>query len=412
MIILCELEADGMVHSPVNIGLIRTICRAFPDETVLLFASASHLEATAGQIPPSEVPNLRPQAIRIPAMDAGPWRRFLPDIRHLGAWLAQVGDDEDCLLVLLSANTSSMFAVALLLALSRRRRLGVHLTLHSDLAQVAGWRSANPLIRWQDYVSALLACRRDRARYLVLEPAVGDELEQALPALAGRVDALPHPVDPAEADRAGETRPPPPVRIGFLGLATRQKGIDLFLQLARTCKDRLDGGVAFHIVGRLADKVGEADLSGLASPPSSDRLDREDYLRGLTALHYICLPYQGRQYRFSASGVLLDAVAWRKPVIALRVPIVEDLFRHYGDIGYLCDDVDEMFDAVTSIERSFDPDRYDRQVTALTAIRDARLPRSLAARYRDVVGAGFPGLLAGGRMAGRGAEPDPQAQGR
>ena len=44
----------------------------------------------------------------------------------------------------------------------------------------------------------------------------------------------------------------------------------------------------------------------------------------------------------SASGALLDAITWLKPIIANRIPFVANLFERYGDIGYLCDDPDQM----------------------------------------------------------------------
>jgi glycosyltransferase involved in cell wall biosynthesis len=59
--------------------------------------------------------------------------------------------------------------------------------------------------------------------------------------------------------------------------------------------------------------------------------------------------YPSNYYLFTASGSLLEALAHLKPVVALRNPYFDYVFGKMGNIGYLCDSVDEMADVIKEL---------------------------------------------------------------
>lgn len=89
-------------------------------------------------------------------------------------------------------------------------------------------------------------------------------------------------------------------------------------------------------------------------------------------------------YNRAASGVLLDAIAWGKPVIARKIPIFESIFERYGDIGYLFSDDLDLTRIVEQILQMADRSRYQLQVLNLRTVRKSRAPETLAATYRDI----------------------------
>jgi hypothetical protein len=105
------------------------------------------------------------------------------------------------------------------------------------------------------------------------------------------------------------------------------------------------------------------------------------------------LPFRRGYYDFSASGALIDAVTWLKPVITTRVPLSEQFFAESGEIGFLCEDEAGMEAAVETVLTEVNPERYARQIDALRTARDARRTEVLAASYREAVELGFPRLL-------------------
>jgi hypothetical protein len=104
----------------------------------------------------------------------------------------------------------------------------------------------------------------------------------------------------------------------------------------------------------------------------------------VSPLHYVVLPHEAASYTLTASGVLLDAIAWEKPVIARKMPIFEAIFERHGDIGYLFENDAELTGIVEQIVKAPDKSRYQRQQLNLRGLRKARAPESLAGGYRDI----------------------------
>jgi hypothetical protein len=398
MILVFEMLWVGTQHAPGNSATIQAIARGFPEQAVRMFADPTHLAelradpalTACGNVdfaPIALYPALRGKTNRVA------WGRFRQEFATLRHGLAQAPRGEKCLLMLISATPTAIFAASLLARL-HPGRVGVQVGLHGNLNDAFGWRPRNPLIRAFNLRSALTARHPRLLRFMVLEQGIRDTLATLLPEAASRTDVLELPINVAEV--AGQQAPDfvPPIRIGLVGLATAAKGTALFLEIACEMTARFPGKVTFHHVGRLTPEADPVPFAVLAEPPSTEHLPRAEFIARLSALHYVFLPISERYYNLSASGALLDAMTWAKPVIARALPIVSPHFRRFGDIGYLCDSDAAMRTAVESILTGMDADRYAGQVAAMQALRAARTPTALAVTYRALVEREYPGLLA------------------
>lgn len=398
MILAYEPCWPGTVHVPVNSAILQILARAFPEQEIRVHAEPAHLQelrrdpflATRSGLsftPAKLSPHYRyrPGIVSLP--------RFLHEFRILAAALRQVPRGEPVLIVLLSATPTAVFAAA---ALARRRDgdCRVQVVLHGNLSGIQGWRSRNPLLRRFDLTAALEARHGGRVRFLVLEEGIRRSLAALSPRAAARTDVLPHPVSADEADSAPPPPAAPPVRIGFVGMAIPDKGIDIFLDLAREMKARHGDRVAFHLVGSARQGADPAPFAPLAHPVDFGLLPRAEFTARLAMLHYVMLPFQPGYYTLSASGGLLDAVTWLKPIIATRTPTVEEMFAAYGDIGMLCDDAAGLRAALETVLAEGIGDHYAARADALRRLRDARLPEFLSRQYRAMTLAHAPALSA------------------
>ena len=264
--------------------------------------------------------------------------------------------------------------------------------LHGDLNAITAARSRNPLTRQFDFTAAMLRNWHQRLRFLVLEPAIRSELARIAPAAAARTDVLPLPINAGEMSHEAPRALAHPIRFGFVGQATQAKGIDVFLAIAREMNARHPGKAAFSVVGRAYPGAAMPDVSPLAHPIATDYLPRSEFVRMIAELHYVFLPYQGDYYRLAASGALIDAITWLKPVIAGRLPIAAEWFTSFGDIGHLCDDPAAMLETIAAILTEPDQARYISQTAALRHARASRTPEALAVHYRGILATSFPGL--------------------
>ncbi len=398
MIICVEMTWRWFTHTPGNAATIETVARAFPGEPVRVLAEADHLGELRRRLGAVGVAQAEFVEIDVPMHLQGKThvvsaRRFLREFATLRHALAEAPRGEPVLLVLLSATSTAVFAASLLARMTRRP-LGVHIGMHGNLNEIEGWRARNPLSRRFDLRSALSAAHPPALRFLVLEPAIRRELARLLPATEGRTDVLPLPTNVAEIDLQAETSLSSPLRFGLIGQATKDKGIDTFLDIARRMTARHGSAVEFYLVGAMRSGDDPARFAPLAHPVDDGALDRARFMERLARLHYVLMPIHPGYYRLSASGAVIDALTWLKPMIATPLPIIADLFARFGDLGTLCADAAAMEAAVEALIVDPDPQRYARQRAALAQARASRTPERLAADYAALVARGFPGLLA------------------
>lgn len=393
VILVFELNWTGTVHAPGNSATIQAIASACPGHRIRVHAEPGHLEELLRDAALAAHPGIEFHAISVhPAFQGRPgivsWRRFRHEFATMRCALRAVPPGEPCLIMAISTTSTGAFAAAL----AARLRPGTwsQIGLHGDLNELTQPRSRHPLRRAFDLVAAMRRPSR-RQRFLVLDPSIRDALATLMPAAARRTDVLPLPINTAEMPCAAPGLDLP-VRIGFVGQATAAKGIDQFLAIARAVKARHGARVEFHVIGRAFPGAVLPDQSPLAEPIPTDYLPRAEFVRRIAALHYVCLPLAGSYYRLAASGALIDAVTWLKPVIAGTAPIVAGWFARFGDIGHACADAQGMEAAIEAILREMDAPRYAAQVEALRRARASREPEALARQYAAIVAAHFPAL--------------------
>ena len=264
------------------------------------------------------------------------WREF---VTLLGA-LRKVPRSEYCLLVFLSATSTAILAASLL-AMTGWRRIGVEVCLHGNLVNLTGWRSRNPVIRRLD-LQAMLARRRARpVRFLVHEESIKQELGQLVPRALAVTDVLPLPANPAEIASCGAMSLRYPVRIGLVGQATEaRESHHSWRRPGCSSRSMASKSSSAWSGGSSRATIFHASPAWMSRCPR--QIARDDFRKLLGRLHFVFLPLQPEYYRLAASGALLDAITWLKPVIATSVPIMADIFAQYGDIGYLCGSAEDM----------------------------------------------------------------------
>jgi len=394
MILVFETTWDGGTHAPGNSATLQALASAFPEQRVVMLASAAHLTEVNRDPAVAALGNITLEPITLWQGDRDhPQHVIAARARHefttFRDGLRRVPAGEGCLIFLISTTSTASFTASAAARLSGRR-CGVLVGWHGNLGEATGARSRNPLARAVDTRASL-----DRApvRFLVLEHAIKQALAEVSPRGAARTDVLPLPILTSEARAAAPAIFGTPLRFGFVGWGSPAKGFDRFLDAARTVKAAWGDRVEFVHIGRAKPPHDPADTALLAYPLSEAPLSRPEFARRVAETHFVTLPFRRGYYDFSASGALIDAVAWTRPVVTNAVPLTRQYFSEYGDIGTLCDTEDGFAQAIEDILTAQDGQRYASQVRNLASAREARLPSALAATFRRIVAEGFPGLI-------------------
>ena len=381
MVLFYELTQFGMSHAPFTRAFVQMVAHALPDEPMTIYAQPSHLECALGQPDPLLDGRLTKLPYQVPSPDPRDfWKLMTDTLLFLRKTYGPLRDHRPQV-IFLSGQPHHIWAAKLYRMMTPGFRC--HLVLHGDVHGIRCPRSRNPLTRMRDYTTAIARCKHPDVRLIALETHIRTNIDQIIPGSAEFIDVIRHPCMPA--DTAWQTSNPAQseLRFGLLGIAGKSKGLDVFARLSQRVRQDLARRAQFRLVGKLQGGSEQPDLSGIGGPLPFSRewLPREVFDSELARLHHVVLPYNMEYYGLSASGVLLDVLRWRKPVIAFDTPVIRELNERFGDIGHICRDEREMAVAVDSLLAGFDPERYARQQRNLDAAYRSRLPDAAASEY-------------------------------
>lgn len=383
MRILYEPVCHRLEHAPFNAALVAAMLEAFPGEELAFFAEPSHgaavramLGGRAGTLVRWNDAPICPRTCRHP-------RQRLPYEWRIVSEVLRAADRSRARTLVACAITPTGLAALKCQLRLRSRRLQVAVMHHSGLASMMGSRTTQALLTWGNGT---------QVRHVVLGRSIRRSVIRELPGFAYSVASMRHPYLFPEPGPSGWPDQGS-VRFGFLGLASRSKGFDAFCRLANRVAERCGSSPAsprFELVGRVG-----ADCTALQMVPGWDRVEidfrqqqmpRERYEQRVSELTYAVLPYAPEHYALVSSGAILDAFSYAKPCIALRNPLFEEYFSTMGDIGYLCDTEDEMFDVMSALVACGPQERYACQRRNILKGRAIFSPASVAEEFRAITG--------------------------
>ena len=376
-----DLLSNAHMHHAFNEGYIRTVKAAFPENAISFYACEGQVRVLSRRVADLDNVTLSPCSI---------FKTPFGLSRHnplAGNWAAS-----GCLQTIVAKVTPGKIKFVAVLGIDANlfavlgrqwpsvSSVPLHMILHSHLGDAMIWRSRNPLIRYGDFVSRLSRPLPRQVRLVVLELGIKSAIEELAIHLGPSILTLEHPVLETEWAAAEQASPEQKIRIAFLGHARRAKGFPAFLDLARRCmRPELD----FTAIGLSSPDTAQLDTGPLTRLPSRAPLPREEYLRLLSEVDFVCLPLHARTYDFTASGTVSDAIAALKPLLALRNRALDKMVERYGPIGYLVDSHEKLCRLVQSLDRAAVVEQRPVWLQNLMRLRQARRPSSLAQSYRQ-----------------------------
>jgi hypothetical protein len=368
-------------HAAINAALSKAVALAFPNEDIVFAASPLHRR----HIEQSRLlpPHISAMDIAVPPPGGISLRRFAAQWQAIRAMLRY---HRPRAVILLSSGPETFFAVRAIVAAFSNVTL--YVILHGNLNDAVGWRSRDPRRRLFDYRSGLVVARHPRIKLVVLEEHIRAAAIRLGLAPAEAFLTWPLPLNEEEINQGAALRAgSAPVRIAFIGAATRNKGFDKFLALVRSLRDHAPAtprAYDFRFIGARIEDFPEAVSAGIEMP--AHPLQREEFIRRLSDIDYVVMPFSTDSYELTASASLLDCVSQAKPVISLNLAGVSALAAQYGDIGFVCESMAEMQDLLSSSPAVSDPIAYDEFRARLKTIGASRTPAGIAGLIRRDVG--------------------------
>jgi hypothetical protein len=143
------------------------------------------------------------------------------------------------------------------------------------------------------------------------------------------------------------------IRVGHVGSAGIRKNVQLFYQLATALTDDImSNKLQLSNVGVLETSIApfmNPLILNYVNNQINKPLSRAEYDENIASLNYSIFFYGKNDFILRSSAAFFDAIYYEKPIIALRNTFFDDLFEREGQLGYLCDNLEDMAVLVHSL---------------------------------------------------------------
>ncbi|MDY6263411.1 MAG: hypothetical protein SPM09_03285 [Fibrobacter sp.] len=109
----------------------------------------------------------------------------------------------------------------------------------------------------------------------------------------------------------------------------------------------------------------------------------EEYNRFVNQMHILLFLYDKGSYKLTASGAILEAIWNQKPIIALHNYYFDYVFEKFGNLGFLCDSVDELVDKINEV--ALDRKILNHFSDNLKKAKEALLPQNVKKQLEMIV---------------------------
>jgi glycosyltransferase involved in cell wall biosynthesis len=381
MILVCEPQCKGLEHAEVNAAMIAVVKKALPSEDIIFFAEKEH-SIYVNKALDSQSIRVSNRFLNIPHRNRCNLIMFPREsmiIRKVFTFAAKNGISR----VLFCSITSPQL-ISIKTLSNRHKSIKCLIVLHSILETISKPPSAIiDLPFWLRIWMPL--CNTRQIQFLVLGDPILNELAKELPTIKGSVHSidLPYFYKNTFISNIYKNKI---IKFGFFGVGSENKGFDLFIKLAKEIRNSKFGKRSeFILIGRNISKISKEELKDYVITPSSDKpLDRAKFDEIAGKIDYIILLHKARYYRFTASGVFFDALLYIKPIIAIKTSFFDYYFNKLGDIGYLCDNYEELRDVVLNIISTYPIDRYSNQQQELLGGRKLLDIDRISKRFAEI----------------------------
>lgn len=141
------------------------------------------------------------------------------------------------------------------------------------------------------------------------------------------------------------------LKLGTCGGINNSKGLLEMIQFSKICKNK-NINIKISHVGKILGELENLKKNGIITLNTNTELPRKKYNQLITELDYILFFYPQTSYKITASGAIMDAIALKKPIIALKNDYFEYIFNKFGKFGYLVDSIDEMYEVVQNLSKN------------------------------------------------------------
>ena len=135
------------------------------------------------------------------------------------------------------------------------------------------------------------------------------------------------------------------IKIGIPGAITPLRGLKELKYLLANLKNQ---NICIYALSTCSEMIESDHFVELNR--ESGLLPFDQYNTYVKSMDVMLLLYNTESYKLTASGAILEAIWNEKPIIALNNSYFDYLFKRYGNMGILCDNVKDICEAINDFK--------------------------------------------------------------
>lgn len=357
MIIFAEINKTGESHIAVNVAMLEILYKQVGCSQVKIFSEKNHVLYLKNK-------NKAIENIDIKVIPVIEGRFFVWPLKVLLEFLALIkifseARNSKAKFVFISS-IFSLSHLSFLIVRPFFKKIKVVIGIHGELQLIKSKSFKNKLLSF--FLKLNLKKTSDSKTYfLVYSEMIKNNLCDTIPKIKNKIISIDHPYSYSNKDLIPKVIKP--IQIGSIGVASKSKNTHLIFHLANALKKNINNGnVKFKVLGKsipdiLPYKNQYVDYNYIKS-----MIPEGEYQKQIESLSYLIFFYGNDLYSLSPSGVFFDAINNEKPIIALKSDLFNYYFNRFGNIGFLCDDIEEMIELIGVLSTNFSNQKYNLQI--------------------------------------------------
>jgi len=364
MLIVCEPLCVGFAHEKFNSAFLYGISLAYPEEKIVFFAEKNHIETVKENLNRDNkvLKNVVYKKIKLPSPP------------YMIKYLFNYAEEVNCKKVMfLSICTNHLYAVKLLLR-NIYKDIQCGIVVHGGLEEIKCKPGFFKMIRvWpylQWFTNALIFFKDANIKYLVLSKVIYDNLSEYVDEkLHKKFTYIDLPYIFSHKQKKEFSK-------GKLVFATiGHSNYKAMMKLLNILKKPLDGvensGYEIRIIGSIPRRrlkiLKNIGFVNCVSPRK--KLTREQIDFYAKDVDYFIFLYGFNSYELSVSGAFFDALYYKTPIISLKNPCMQHYNGICGDIGYMCDTMEEVSNVLKKLIKTGKNGEYSRFIKNIESLQ-------------------------------------------
>lgn len=363
-IIFIELNQIGPIHLPINSCILQIFSHIFNNRVIQIFGEQQHINLLVKYCEQNNI-NLESKN-NIYVHKTGGINVLLRDLISCFILFKIINSrtNRDDIIILLSAMPICHLVAKLANFFFKRDAI---LILHSELEYIQSSKLSYKFMTL--FLKIALKFKSRHFYYTILSPIILKNFEIIYGIKLKNVFVIDHPYVFPEI--LNEEINISKSIFSSIGVASSRKNSNYLFVLSEELESEIkDNKLIVQHIGTISNDLYKENYSNVNIIGGAKMLNRAQFDSYLSKITYALFFYGNEMYKLTASGALLDAISYEKPIIAIRNDYFSYYFTKLGNIGYLVDNIEEMVALIRKIATFFPKNEYQLQKDNLSKAKE------------------------------------------